>query len=192
MNRQTEIRARTRAKLIDAFWKLCNDKNINQISVGELARLAGYNRSTFYEYFSDIPDLVSQVENELLENIRQNLTENAPRIMNNDMNGNSEFFHTLYQMLNEPIYCLLGPHGDPSFFSRIKETAAPVFSAFFSQPEESEYFDYIFSYAYSAVVGYMQHWHEQGQDLSEEKFFRLGYALMSQGVLGALAQINQF
>ncbi len=188
MNKQPEVRARTRQKMIDAFWSLSKEKNMNQISVGEMTRLAGYNRSTFYEYFTDIPDLLSQVENELLEKIRQELPKNTHDMIKNGRSENTDFFHMLFHTLNEPMYCLLGPHGDPSFFSKIKDAVAPAFSAHFSRPGDETYFDYIFSYTCSALIGLLQHWHETGKTMSEEALFQLGYSLMSEGVLGMLSR----
>ena len=51
----------TKQALIQAFWKLYREKRIEKITVGEIAAVAGYNRSTFYEYFYDVPDVLQQM-----------------------------------------------------------------------------------------------------------------------------------
>ncbi len=190
MNKQPEVRARTRQKLIDAFWALCKEKNMNQISVGELARLAGYNRSTFYEYFTDIPDLLRQVEDTLLRELREGLEKIAPQMARSDQYDQPDAFHLIFQMLNEPMYCLLGPHGDPAFFSRVKEVVLPVFNDILHLPVDSLYFDYVSAYTYSALIGFLQHWYEQDQNLTEQEFFKLGSALLSHGVFDVLTGLN--
>ncbi len=191
MNKQPEVRARTRQKLIDAFWKLCSEKSINRISVGEVTRLAGYNRSTFYEYFTDMPDLVHQVEDSILENVRESVSNAVACIDQIDLNKNMDAFQIIFRMLNGPIYFLLGPNGDPAFFSRVKEAVFPILADSLGVSENSAYFDYITAYAYSALVGFLQHWHEQGQNLPEQEFLQLGFDLLAYGVFGALAKKNE-
>lgn len=44
----------TRQNLIDSFWLLYCQKNIEKITVKEICEIAGYNRSTFYVYFNDV------------------------------------------------------------------------------------------------------------------------------------------
>ncbi len=187
MNKRPEVTAQTRQKLLDSFWALAGEKNISQITVGDLARSAGYNRSTFYEYFKDMPDLIDQAENELLDQVREEFCDPAVNLLEVDLNQEMDAFYFLFRMLNEQMYCLLGPNGDPSFLSRVKEVVVPAISGFLGDAPDSGYFDYMVSFAVSALIGYLQHWHEQGQDLPEEEFYKLGYDLMTRGVIGVLA-----
>lgn len=60
---------KTRQAFIEAFCLLYNQKPIEKITVQEIAKKAGYNRSTFYQYFLDIDDLLDEVENTMLEYI---------------------------------------------------------------------------------------------------------------------------
>ena len=54
MKNNTEIISKTKQDLIDAFWCLYCEKRIEKITIKEITVKAGYNRSTFYEYFTDI------------------------------------------------------------------------------------------------------------------------------------------
>ena len=67
MKKQPQQTAQTRKKLMDSFWKLYCDDGIDRVTVGAVAKDAGYNRGTFYEYFTDVYDLLDQLEDELLE-----------------------------------------------------------------------------------------------------------------------------
>lgn len=60
----------TKQTLTDAFWRLYREKGIDKITVREITTLAGYNRSTFYEYFYDVYDVLKQLEDSLLEKLR--------------------------------------------------------------------------------------------------------------------------
>jgi AcrR family transcriptional regulator len=56
----------TKQNLIDAFWALYCEKRIEKITVKEITQKAGYNRGTFYEYFTDIYDVLNQIEESLI------------------------------------------------------------------------------------------------------------------------------
>ncbi|MCD7750028.1 MAG: TetR/AcrR family transcriptional regulator [Oscillospiraceae bacterium] len=57
MKKQPEVTERTRQRFLEAFWSLVREKPVAKISVSELTKRAGYNRSTFYEYFLDTDEL---------------------------------------------------------------------------------------------------------------------------------------
>ena len=49
-----------------AFWKLYKRNSVEKISVSELCRVAGYNRTTFYVYYDNIHDLLLRCIEEML------------------------------------------------------------------------------------------------------------------------------
>ena len=55
--------------LEDSLIKLLSTKTIFEISICELCDVAGINRSTFYRYFGSQFDLLSYMENQLIDNI---------------------------------------------------------------------------------------------------------------------------
>ena len=56
---------RTRRSIINAFIELRSAKNIEKITVKELAEKARINKATFYQHYHDIYDLSGQLEDEL-------------------------------------------------------------------------------------------------------------------------------
>ena len=56
---------RTKKVLRDSLFKLLSEKNIAHITVKELTDLADVNRSTFYSYYTDIYDMMEQIQDEL-------------------------------------------------------------------------------------------------------------------------------
>ncbi|MCD7891507.1 MAG: TetR/AcrR family transcriptional regulator C-terminal domain-containing protein [Ruminococcus sp.] len=56
--------------LKEALLKLLNYKDISKISITELCREAGINRSTFYRYYNVPQDLLVDIEKELIENVQ--------------------------------------------------------------------------------------------------------------------------
>lgn len=66
MKNNKEIISNTKQDLIDAFWYFYCNKRIEKITIKEITLKAGYNRSTFYEYFIDIYDVLEQIESSLI------------------------------------------------------------------------------------------------------------------------------
>ena len=71
MKNNPEVMTKTKQDLIDAFWALYCQKRIDKITVKEITQKAGYNRSTFYEYFIDIYDVLEQIETAIIPNINE-------------------------------------------------------------------------------------------------------------------------
>lgn len=51
MGTYVDAREKTRNNLVNAFWDLYCQKDINKITIKEITDRAGYNRATFYIYF---------------------------------------------------------------------------------------------------------------------------------------------
>ncbi len=65
----SESRSVGRDYLMQAFILLGSRKEISRITVTELCQKAGVNRSTFYKYFKDIPDLFDILTREYLDRL---------------------------------------------------------------------------------------------------------------------------
>lgn len=63
----------TRMMIRKAFTSLLQQKPIQSISVKELCTVAGISRGTFYSHYTDIYDLMGQMEDELMEEVRRGL-----------------------------------------------------------------------------------------------------------------------
>ena len=62
MHKQPEVTAATRARLMDAFWALYRERPMEKITVSSIVKLAGVHRSTFYEYFQDVYDVLEHYD----------------------------------------------------------------------------------------------------------------------------------
>src|SRR5699024_12791978 len=56
----------TRKNLIEAFWELYREKPLMKITVKEITDKAGYNRGTFYTYFSDVYEMQDILKKSLI------------------------------------------------------------------------------------------------------------------------------
>lgn len=58
---------KTKKLLRESLFALLERKSINSITVTELTKLADVNRSTFYSYYNDIPDMANKIQDEIYD-----------------------------------------------------------------------------------------------------------------------------
>lgn len=164
MKKQPEVTAQTKKNLIDSFWNLYCKKRIDKITIKEITSNAGYNRSTFYEYFTDVYNLLEELELSLLPDQEQfkNISDSdffmpAEGIIKDFPIG---IIVKLYEKQNEYFSVLLGEHGDPSFQIRIKNKLTPTFKEILISKgaEDSFMLDIMLEYNISAIIGVLSYW----------------------------------
>ena len=80
MNTKNNKRKRESVEKIEkAFINLLQTKEINQISVTEICKETGLNRSTFYASFIDIYDLADKLKEKLEEEFGKSFTAESHR-----------------------------------------------------------------------------------------------------------------
>ena len=57
---------RTRKSIRNAFAKLLIDKELEKITVKEIVEIADINRNTFYLHYSNVNEVVEEIENEII------------------------------------------------------------------------------------------------------------------------------
>ena len=76
MQKKTDRRVRkTKSQLKTGLAQLMREKSIREITVKELVDAVDINRSTFYLHYSDIPGLLAEVENEMMEEMQRAIRE---------------------------------------------------------------------------------------------------------------------
>ncbi|MCD8295269.1 MAG: TetR/AcrR family transcriptional regulator [Clostridia bacterium] len=183
MNKQPEVTARTRKMFMDAFWKIFRNTPVEKIRIDALAKEAGYNRTTFYEYFEDIYDLLRQAEEELLSEYRDEMFSMFPEGMNSI--GKTDIVKalvSLFDTFGDRILILTGKTGDSSFSSRLEKQAMPLMRGILGA-DAGEYTNYIVTFVYNAVTGVLRYWYENGRQIPEESILKLLYGMLSDGVL---------
>ncbi|MGL4623553.1 MAG: TetR/AcrR family transcriptional regulator [Culicoidibacterales bacterium] len=177
----------TRQNLIDAFWELYGTKRIEKITVQEISQKAGYNRSTFYQYFHDVYDLLAQLEHSLLPAldtlppfIPLDATTEQPSLMP---------FLTFYAEHQQYYTVLLGDHGNPAFARKMKEHLKQglLHQGGFPDNPPPE-LDYALEYTLSATIGMLTYWFQNEENISVEKLIRIAHSLANPQGLHDLAQ----
>lgn len=66
---------RTKSAIKNALFSLMENKDISSITVSELTTLANVNRRTFYSHYSNITDILDEVENDLVAALSELVTK---------------------------------------------------------------------------------------------------------------------
>ncbi|MGL5312146.1 MAG: TetR/AcrR family transcriptional regulator C-terminal domain-containing protein [Peptostreptococcaceae bacterium] len=181
MKDKNQVLPKTKQDIIDAFWSLYCEKRIEKITIKEISLKAGYNRSTFYEYFIDIYDVLEQIEESLIPN----LNELPPTIF---LDKNNEIPIDIFLQLfekNEKYYSvLLGDNGDPRFASKLKNSIKPMLKeALYTEVKlDNIEFDFILEYVLSSMISIMSYWFKNKKALPAEKLIYLITEIMENGI----------
>jgi AcrR family transcriptional regulator len=184
MVKRTTITAHTKQNLIDAFWVLYCQKPLAQITVKEIVARAGYNRSTFYEYFTDVAAVLTAIEDALIPTI-----DTLPPFAGESYSIGMPIaqFMQLYQQNAKFYLVLLGENGDPAFASKLKNSIKPTILRLYQAHAEYDavHRDFVVEFMLSALIGVMSYWFRQQQPLSQTQLLALMHQLMTKGVMPA-------
>jgi len=180
MKKQPEITAQTRAHLIDAFWSLYSQKKIEHISIKAITDKAGYHRSTFYEYFIDIYDLLNQFEDELVARIKEEGIQSLKIETNNNF---VQILADVYEAQGEYLRVLLGENGDPHFAKKLKAEMGSALVRRFGLPENDIHTSYIIEFGFSAIMATLTLWYQSDKNLPSNEHVVLVRSMLMYGVL---------
>ncbi len=188
MKKQSSSKAKQ--DIIDAFWQLYCQKRIEKITVKEVMNLAGYNRSTFYQHFKDIYDVLDQLEQAIIPTI-----DELPAISIADLEFGMprNLCLALSDVNSEYYFVLLGDKGDPAFASKLKQSLKQSIQevVLLNTDVDPIEFDYMLEFVLSAMIGVMSYWFQQGKRLPQEQLMHLINELMEQGISNKINQLKR-
>lgn len=172
---------KTKEKLFAAFWDIYCQKRIEKITVKEITEQAGYNRSTFYEYFEDVYDVLACLEERLIPNL-----DELPPItfLDKSIGMEKERFFDLFEKNAKYYRVLLSDQGDPSFATKLKQTMKPLVLPLLDiqQGEEQIKYEYIIEYILSGMIGVLAFWVQQDEPLPKEIVFQFIEKMMDSKI----------
>ena len=182
--KQAERVARTKAALIDAFWKLYKSKPIDQISVREITDAAGVYRSTFYLYFKDANTVLAMLEDELLERLAALLEgiESKPSFA--DLPA---IFALFYKKEGSYLHPLLGPDGDHAFVERVLGLIRPTLDE--ASELDAQAFDMSLRFYCSAIIGLFGAYYTRRRKVSLESVAELAAGLITGAAVPAASGV---
>ena len=177
MKKQPQITEHTRKKLIEAFWKLYKKEDINTITIKNICDTANYERTTFYRYFFDIYDLLNQLEDIIIDNIKNDINIKIKPFKSNTIStGGFVKFTNTY---GEYIVVFL-EKGNTKFYRKFKELIKnDVYTYLDININKESNKDFIFEFIFSSLLNSFIYWYRHQEEMSIEKFVEFANKLLS-------------
>lgn len=164
---------KTKAKLRETFWQIYLEKPIEKISVREIVEKAHYNRSTFYEYYSDVYSVLEEIEEALFDAL---FSDKNQLILNYQLTFDELIFDIAqnYKRHKKYLRVLLGEHGDPQFLDKVKEHLKSLLRPLISLTDmiAPQNRDYFLEYLTNGLIGMLMYWQKNDSKLPIEDFLK--------------------
>lgn len=167
MNKNIMQTGTTKQAFVDALCQLACKRPIAKVTVKEIADKAGYNRSTFYQYFQDVYDLLDYLASLAVQRIKANVIENIQA-----QHVGEAFVQAFTQMHHEEAKyfdILFHPDNVPFFIRCVKCELRPLLIQKFNLSESSLRTDYVLEYYLSAVIAVVGNWIAKGRNIPAEE-----------------------
>ena len=179
MKKQPHITEQTRKKLLDVFWKLYTKDNFAKITVKKVCDIAKYDRTTFYRYFFDINDILNQLEDELIKNIKENISikSKSKEPITISVDGFTHFT----KIYGEYIV-IFSEKGNMSFYKKFKELIKNDVYKYLSINVNDEIKkDFIFEFIFSSLINSFVYWYNHQNTMTIESFIQFANNILSTG-----------
>lgn len=161
----------TKMVLQNSLFGLLKQKSIDKITVTDICHLADINRGTFYYYYTDVFDLLNQIENELYENFLVYFNQYLESSERNTYLLMIKLFEYLKQ--EKKIFkVFFSQNGDKDFIKRVYLTAyTSVIEEWKSQKTnlDPQQLDKIFLFVANGSISLIQNWFDTGLKESPEE-----------------------
>lgn len=180
MEKRTDRRVRkTKAQLRAGLAKLMQKKSIKEITVKELVEEVDINRSTFYLHYTDIYNMLDEIECELLNSITDIIAAHPIGLNKNTFPFIADMFSILAK--NKDICtALMGPNGDSTFIYKIEDLVASNSMKALMECFQGTKDDLQYSYAFciNGCVGMIKDWLHENNSESPEHMAELMYSMV--------------
>ena len=185
MRRKPERTAATRGAFLEAFYYLYDRTPVEKMTIQALADRAGYNRSTFYEYFEDIYDLIGSIEQEMLSIIRKDILVRIGKL--EEEKDFVSILSGIYRDNWRSMTVLFGEAYFPKFAATLKRELIPAFADRMGLPMERPETGFLLDFYLSGILAVIGRWVSAPDEMTMEEFA----GLMGK-IVGSMAQSGLF
>ena len=178
-------RSRTKERLKTALISLCGKKAYYDITIQEICRQAGLYRSTFYRYYDTKDDMLREIEQEYIDDVRA-LTPNLWRLHSDSTSEEMEQYRKeltadlQYHLERKALSrFLMSPAGDIYFYNKVITSISSQVHRnyqYYGRPLEKKT-EYVILYFAVGFISAIDRWLEK-EDCSTEEITDLLLSLM--------------
>lgn len=169
MNKKDNQRVRLTKKLLkDSLVQLMKEKPFYQITVTDVCRVSELNRSTFYKHYSNVHDILLELENEVIESTKACIDEIDKMAVNSASQPLTKFLRHI-KANSESYLILLNRAVDDQFRSSLMALTIELIGDKFEYGEVIENSDERLTYLMHGSIALIDKWLESGTVLSAEE-----------------------
>nr|WP_297706054.1 TetR/AcrR family transcriptional regulator [uncultured Butyrivibrio sp.] len=190
MNEFDERYSTAEEAIVDSFFMLLKDKDIDKITVSDVVKKAGIVRSTFYNHYENVPALVNAAEEKTIENIFSLMESFHPR---DDKEICKSFFLAIcnYTRENPFLSTLLDSTRGDAFFEKM----LLMFDRYMRKVTDDESYHignrksaaYFIASSIGSTIGVLHKWSTENFDVSEDEIADILAQVFITGVLPGLS-----
>ena len=176
---------KSKEALKNSLIELMREKPVNNITVKELVTRADLNRSTFYNYYSDIPDMLSKLEDELYNEFLYTLEAHIPKKEKvvDVSKGGHKFIEDMCSVIKnnyEFCKCIFSKNGDLNFLFKLEEMIENNLKNQLREIFDGkiDHLTYVYSFFKSGYIGILKEWMKGGCVESSEEIANITYDLI--------------
>ena len=179
---------KTKRAIKEAFAKLLTQKDINDITISDIAAEANINRKTFYNYYDGIYEVVGEIEDDIVRLIDKEVTGIG---FQNSLQSPYLIFEKLTKVINTDtdfFGYLLGMNANVSLESKIADLLKSKFKMFVLQDVEiSELrLNLMAEFIISGMVAVYRRWFNSDRSEPIETISKEMQLLAFEGIKGFL------
>lgn len=186
MKKNPEITSATRQNLIDAFCILLKNKPVQKITIQAISDKAGYNRSTFYKYFLDVYDILEQLENIVIAQVKENFQKNIT-----PENFEQSFFEAFTKIQSDKASyfdVLFNSDNRQRFMEKIILEVSPIFMKRFNLLPKNPKSKYLVEIYLQTVLAAIISWINNNRDINLEEMSKLIGNVLISGVVTEISK----
>ena len=194
MPNETEERRvrKTKRAIRNAFAALLAEKDINQITVKDIAERADINRKTFYNHYRGVYQVMDEIENNIVADFDRMLQKTGDI----DPRNPAPVYEKLTQLLQKDIefygnlLCMNGNNSlKEKLFNILKDHALASMQSHLSIPQPM--LEVGIHYAFSGLMSAYQYWFQSDKSLSLDELTQIVGRLSFYGVSDFLSAAQQ-
>lgn len=186
MERQDQRTRLSKMLIRKAFTALLAQKPVRSITVKELCAEAGINRGTFYAHYGDIYDLLSQMEQEMMEDFQaamEPLLQDAGEKLT-PVKITTEVFACIKENV-DLCTVMLGPNGDKEFAARLlavgRDRCVESYRKYFERASKKQ-IEYYYAFVSAGCIGVLEKWLGEGMVTSAAEVAAMAEGIMRSGI----------
>ena len=179
---------KTKRAIKNAFAKLLSQKDINDITISDIAAEADINRKTFYNYYAGVHEVIDEIENDVVSHFDAALTEID---FKNSLNRPNLIFEKLTNIINADMDFfgyLLSMNSNVSLSSKITDMLTGKVKTLIMQYVDVDevHVDIMLEFMISGMVAVYRRWFNSDRSEPVEEISSQIKALAFQGLNGFL------